>query len=95
MLIQPKISLPAREVCFPNANTATVLLSSSLYSLQLILDRDDHEWSSLFSVPLSWFLFHLSVIVEVYSLITAYITFWTKQHVSWQKWDRQGAIEQR
>jgi poly-beta-1,6-N-acetyl-D-glucosamine synthase len=74
---------------------ATVLLSSSLYSLQLILDRDDHSWSLLSSVPLSWFLFHLSVIVEVYSLITAYITFWTKQHVSWQKWDRQGAIEQR
>jgi poly-beta-1,6-N-acetyl-D-glucosamine synthase len=74
---------------------ATVLLSSSLYSLQLIQDRDDVSWSSLSSIPLSWFLFHLSVVVEVYSLVVAYITFWTKRQVVWQKWQRQGVIERR
>jgi hypothetical protein len=36
MLIQPKISLPAREVCFPNANTQMELGSVKALSIPML-----------------------------------------------------------
>lgn len=83
--------------CFSSWNflpiLATVLLVTLLYVLIFAQDRSEQQWMSLLIAPLSLFLFHFMVILQSSALITAYITFWTKRQVVWQKWNRQGAIE--
>jgi poly-beta-1,6-N-acetyl-D-glucosamine synthase len=85
--------------CFSACNflpiLATVVLSGSLHLLQWVQDESERTWSSLLIAPLTWFMIHFAILVESYALITAYITFWTKRQVVWQKWQRQGVIERR
>jgi poly-beta-1,6-N-acetyl-D-glucosamine synthase len=74
---------------------AALLLTGSLYALLFAQDRSTRIPSLLCTLPISWFLSHCIVFIESYALIMAYLTFWTKREVLWQKWDRQGAIERK
>lgn len=83
--------------CFSSWNflpiLATVLLVALLYGLIFAQDRNEQQWPSFLIAPLGFFLFHILAMLEASALIMAYLTFWTKREVRWQKWDRQGAID--
>jgi cellulose synthase/poly-beta-1,6-N-acetylglucosamine synthase-like glycosyltransferase len=72
---------------------ATIVLAGTLYGLHLLQDPHERKWSSLLVAPLVWFLLQIAVLVSTRALIMAYLTFWTKQKVTWQKHRRRGALE--
>lgn len=69
-----------------------VLMAMTSFIYLLVFLEDDHNRNikSMIIVPLVYFLSHLSTVIEVYALITAYWTVITRRKVEWQEWQRSG-----
>jgi poly-beta-1,6-N-acetyl-D-glucosamine synthase len=69
---------------------ALMAMTSFIYLLIFLGDNHNRNIKSIIIVPLVYFLSHLSTVIEVYALMTAYLTVITKRKVEWQKGQRRG-----
>ena len=69
---------------------ALMAMSSFIYLLVFLCDDHDRNIKSMIIVPLVYVLLHLSTVIEVYALMTAYWTVITRRNVGWQKLQRRG-----
>src|SRR5579884_475744 len=72
-----------------------VLMAMTSFIYLLVFLSDDHERTpgNMAIIPLVYFLLHLSTLVEVYTLLTAYWTMLTRRQVGWQKLQRRGVVD--
>ncbi len=68
---------------------------SFIYLLVFLSDAHERTISNMAIVPLIYFLLHLSTLIEVYTLLTAYWTMLTHRRVAWQKLQRRGVVDRR
>jgi LCP family protein required for cell wall assembly len=69
---------------------ALIAMSSFIYLLVFLEDNHDRNIKRMMIVPLVYFLSHLSVVIEVFALITAYVTVVARRKIEWQKRPRRG-----
>ena len=70
-----------------------ITLSSVVAFIPLYEDKERRNRA--FLTPIVWALIQLPAAVEFYALIVAVWGLWRKKDLKWQRWQRQGAIDQR
>ncbi len=70
-------------------------MTSFIYLLVFLSDDHDRAPGNMAIIPLVYFLLHLSTLVEVYTLLTAYWTMLTHRRVGWQKLQRRGVVDRQ
>jgi hypothetical protein len=68
-------------------------MTSFVYLLVFLSDNHERTIKNMIILPLVYFLSHLSMVIEVYALLTAYWTMITRRQVGWQKLQRRGVVD--
>ena len=69
---------------------ALMAMAAFIYLLVFLCDNHDRNIKNMIIVPLVYLLLHLSTVIEVYALMTAYWTVMARRNVEWQKVQRKG-----
>jgi cellulose synthase/poly-beta-1,6-N-acetylglucosamine synthase-like glycosyltransferase len=72
---------------------ATMLVTAIIFVFLLIEEKQYANISYLLAVPISWFLWHFVMFVELNSLLKSLWTLIRGQEVRWQNWQRNGIVE--
>lgn len=71
----------------------TVLMMAVTFCVQFSEDKDYRKPSYFLLTPIIWYLFHMTLLIEVIALSTALWTFYRKREVKWQQWQRKGVVD--
>lgn len=73
-----------------------VIIVSSMFFVQMFFDdRKNQGWSFYLLSPIGWLLFYISTYVEFNALIKSVWGLIRKKELKWQKWKREGLLEQQ